>query len=664
MRRGSHPLYRALAARDRRFDGIFFVGVTSTGVYCRPICPVRTPKEANCRFFRSPQEAEGEGFRPCLRCRPELAPGSAPIDDAQRIAQTIVRRIEENAADDERGIEAIAAQFELSSRQIRRIIRKELGVSPIQLILTRRLLLAKRLLTETRLPVTRIAFASGFASLRRFNDAFAGRYRMPPSRLRKSAAEGGRGANAGETSTLQLAYRPPYDWAGILAFLKARELKGVELVTDTFYARTVRLGDAKGWIKISQGEKSALLVEFAHSLSPALPSLLNRIRDLFDLDARPDVIHRHLRKDKLLRPLVSGNPGLRVPGAFDGFEMGWRAILGQQVTVKGATTIARRVVESFSEGIATPYPELNFLTPSPARLARAGAGQLARLGIVRGRCEGVIALSKAHVRGGLCLDSGGPRNPGATIAALGELPGVGPWTAQYLAMRALRWPDAFPKEDGALLNRLGGITAKQAEGISQHWRPWRSYAVLHLWNRPAELLSVRNGGKKMTYFYKTMKSPIGKLKLIASDKGLAGVLWENDRPMRIRLAPLAPDEHHPVLLEAERQLNDYFSGKRQSFSVKLDVKGTEFQKRVWAALLEIPFGETRSYGDIARQIRQPEAVRAVGAASGKNPVSIIAPCHRVIGSTGKLTGFAGGLETKARLLELERNGGRRGENRG
>src|ERR1700722_7738045 len=212
----SHRLYRALTAHDPRFDGVFFVGVTSTGIYCRPICPAKTPKEANCRFFDSPQEAEQEGFRPCLRCRPELAPGSAPVDDSQRIAYLIVRRIEEGAIDGSDGLESIADQFELSSRQIRRIIQKELGVSPIQLILTRRLLLAKQLLTETGLPVTEIAFASGFSSLRRFNDAFSGRYRMPPSRLRKKAADGNGASVAGNTSTLQLAYRPPYDWPGIL----------------------------------------------------------------------------------------------------------------------------------------------------------------------------------------------------------------------------------------------------------------------------------------------------------------------------------------------------------------------------------------------------------------------------------------------------------------
>ncbi|MGH9345018.1 MAG: AlkA N-terminal domain-containing protein [Terriglobia bacterium] len=490
-------LYKALTARDPRFDGIFFVGVTSTDIYCRPICPVKTPKEANCHFFNSPQEAEREGFRPCLRCRPELAPGSAPVDDSQRIAYSIVQRIEEGVMDDHDGLEAIAGQFELSSRQIRRIIQKELGVPPIQLILTRRLLLAKQLLTETSLPVTEIAFASGFSSLRRFNDAFNSRYGMPPSRLRKKAVDDAGVSTGTDTSTLQLSYRPPYDWPGVLAFLKARELKGVEWVTEGSYARTVQLGDRKGWIKVTRAKKSnALMLEFTHSLSPVLPALLSRLRDLFDLNARPDIINKHLRKDKILSPLIKTNPGTRVPGAFNGFEMGLRAILGQQVTVKAATTIACRLAEAFCEPIVTPYPELNYLTPSPARIAKASVHDLAKHGIVRVRRQGIIALAQAHVSGGLSLESGAHHNPNAIIERLAELPGIGPWTAHYIAMRVLRWPDAFPKEDIAVLNNLGGISAKQAEQMSQAWRPWRSYAVLHIWRHHTESRSNLKRGRK------------------------------------------------------------------------------------------------------------------------------------------------------------------------
>jgi AraC family transcriptional regulator of adaptative response / DNA-3-methyladenine glycosylase II len=475
-------LYKALTARDRRFDGIFFVGVTSTGIYCRPVCTVKTPKEANCVFFGSAQEAEQERFRPCLRCRPEIAPGNAPVDDSQRVAQLIVERLEDGTIGNDAGLEAIAQQFELSSRQIRRIIQKELGVPPIQLLLTRRLLLAKQLLTETRLPVTQIAFASGFSSLRRFNDAFSSRYRLSPTRLRKKATEEPVGVQPGDTSTLQLGYRPPYDWEGVLEFLAHRALKEVEWVTEDAYARTVRLGTAKGWIRITHSkQKNALTLEFTHSLTGVLPTLLARARALFDLNARTDIIAGHLSKDERLAPLVKRTPGMRVPGAFNGFELGLRAIIGQQVTVKAATTLGCRFVEAFGEPIVTPYSELSRLTPTPARIAKATVDDIAKLGIVSMRARSIIGLAQAQVAGDLCLDSGVHPRPDDAIRRLVELPGIGPWTANYIAMRGLSWPDAFPKEDIAVRNGLGGVSAKQAEQLSQAWRPWRSYAVMHIW---------------------------------------------------------------------------------------------------------------------------------------------------------------------------------------
>jgi AraC family transcriptional regulator of adaptative response / DNA-3-methyladenine glycosylase II len=486
MTQQDKALYKALSARDRRFDGIFFVGVTSTGIYCRPICPVKTPKEANCLFFNSAQEAEQANFRPCLRCRPELAPGNAPIDDSQRIAHLIVQRLEDGTIGKDAGLEAIADQFELSSRQIRRIVQKELGVPPIQLLLTRRLLLAKQLLTETTLAVTEIAFASGFSSLRRFNDAFNSRYRLSPSRLRRKADDEGAAVGSGDTSSLQLAYRPPYDGEGVLHFLAGRELKGVEWVSDTSYGRTVRLGDSKGWIRVTHlQKKNALMLEFTHSLTPVLPTLLTRVRDLFDLNARPDIISGHLSKDKRLAPLVKQTPGMRVPGAFNGFELGLRAIIGQQVTVKAATTIGCRFAEAFGERIVTPYTELSRLTPTPARAAKATIDDISRLGIVSMRSRSIIALAQAQISGAMALDGGIHHKPDDAIRRMVELPGIGLWTAHYIAMRALRWPDAFPKEDIAVRKSLGGVSAKEAEEMSQSWRPWRSYAVMHLWRNPA-----------------------------------------------------------------------------------------------------------------------------------------------------------------------------------
>lgn len=488
-------LYRALTARDRRFDGIFFVGVTSTGIYCRPICPVKTPKAANCLFFNSAQEAEQAQFRPCLRCRPELAPGSAPVDDSQRIAQLIVQGLEDGTLGEDARLETIARRFELSSRQIRRIIQKELGVSPVQLLLTRRLLLAKQLLTETTLPVTEVAFASGFSSLRRFNDAFGSRYGMPPTRLRSQARRDSSDSPGHETSTLQLAYRPPYDWEGVLSFLAARELKSVEWVTGSAYARTVRLGNAKGWIRVTHApEKSALLLELSHTLTAVLPALLTRIRALFDLNARTDIIAGHLSQDERLAGLVSRRPGMRVPGAFNGFELGLRAILGQQITVRAATTIGCRFAEKFGERIVTPHAELNRLTPTPARVAKASVDDISKLGIVSMRSRSIIALARTHLSGAIPLDRVAAYSPDEAIRQLVEIPGIGEWTAHYIAMRALSWPDAFPKEDVVVRNKLGGVSAKEAEALSQRWRPWRSYAVMHLWRSATDTPALADTG--------------------------------------------------------------------------------------------------------------------------------------------------------------------------
>lgn len=519
-------LYNALASRDPRFDGVFFVGVTSTGIYCRPICTARTPRAANCRFFESAAAAEKASFRPCLRCRPELAPGRAPVDDAQRIAALVANRIEEGLLDDGSSLEKIAAHFGWSSRQIRRIVRKELGVSPMELVLTRRLLLAKQLLTETELPMSEVAFASGFSSVRRFNDAFDARYGMPPTRLRKATSRAsGRGVGkygentiapkgasrarrAGELHlphdvatndalTLQLSYRAPFDWEGILRFLAARATRGVEAVYDAAYLRTVELGGRTGWIRVhDKPEKHALLVELARPLTPALPALLGRLRNLFDLSARPDVIAERLARDELLGGAVARNPGLRVPGAFDGFELAVRAILGQQITVKGASTLAGRFAAAFGDAIEAPFPALTHLSPRAERVAKANVDEIAALGIVGARARSIIELAREVASGRSKLEAGADAR--TTIDQLVAIPGIGQWTAHYIAMRALRWPDAFPKEDVVLRKRLGGVTPTRAEELSRPWRPWRSYATLHLWQMeqgPDVVTAGRSSGK-------------------------------------------------------------------------------------------------------------------------------------------------------------------------
>lgn len=471
--------YQALTSRDTRFDGVFFVGVTSTGIYCRPICPVKAPMQKNCLFFGSAEAAEKARFRPCLRCRPELAPGNAPVDHAHRIADRLVQRIEEGVLEQHEGLDEIAAEFGISARQLRRIVQQELGVSPLELKQTRRMLLAKQLLTETRLPIIDVAYASGFGSLRRFNDVFQARYRMTPGALRKETLSAAQ-LQPGDTMRLRLSYRPPYDWQAMLSFLQLRLMKEIEAVEDGCYRRTVALGDYRGWVSVSHlPAKQALQVEFTSSLTPVLPALLRRLRDLFDLNAQPQRIAAHLQQDPLLAQSLADYPGLRVPGAFDGFEMGVRAILGQQITVKAATTLSSRFAQTFGEACVTPFADLSRYSAHPATIAQTSLDEIARLGIVSARARAIQAFASACAAGELRFNA--TLSPEAMMTRLMSLPGIGPWTAHYIAMRALRWPDAFPKEDIAVRNNLGGLTAAEAEARSQSWRPWRSYAVMHIW---------------------------------------------------------------------------------------------------------------------------------------------------------------------------------------
>ncbi|HEY1601646.1 MAG TPA: AlkA N-terminal domain-containing protein [Pirellulales bacterium] len=473
--------YRALISRDTRFDGVFFVGVKSTGIYCRPVCTAKTPGRDRCRFFSSAALAEQAGFRPCLRCRPELAPGQAPIDSSRTIARTAATRIEAGALSNGGSLEDLAASLGLSSRQLRRSVRKELGVSPVELAQTNRLLLAKRLIAETQLPMVQVAFAAGFESVRRFNALFRSHYRLTPSTLRRSTGSAG----ASDCLHLMLAYRPPLDWAALLRFLAARAIPGVECVTDVAYHRTVGIGEYRGWLSVSPvAHRHLLAVDLATSLAPALPSILVRLRNLFDLDARPDVIAGHLALDARLAPCVERQPGLRVPGAFDSFELGMRAILGQQVSVRGASTLAGRCALRFGEAIETPLACLNRITPCAEALHSARSATIAGLGLPGARAESLRNLARAVVRREIDLEPG--IDPIATVASLVQLPGIGPWTAEYIAMRALRWPDAFPTGDLGLLKAARLKSAKSLEKFAERWRPWRAYGAMHLWEQLKE----------------------------------------------------------------------------------------------------------------------------------------------------------------------------------
>ena len=298
---------------------------------------------------------------------------------------------------------------------------------------------------------------------------------------RAAARDSGTVELQGDSFTLRLSYRAPFDWSGLLDFLRARALTGIEQVTAVSYSRTVKIGSHTGWVRVTNSmEKSALLAEVAHSLMPALPALLGRLRNVFDLSARPDVICAQLGSDPLLASAVTRNPGIRVPGAFDGFELALRAILGQQITVKAATTLAGRFVQAFGDPATSPIPGLTHTAPLAPRVAAASVAEVAALGIVRSRAQSIVSVAEEIASGRLVLDAGA--DPSATMADLVAIRGIGKWTAQYIAMRALRWPDAFPKEDIVLRKQLGLVSASRAEEMSQAWRPWRSYATLHLWN--------------------------------------------------------------------------------------------------------------------------------------------------------------------------------------
>jgi AraC family transcriptional regulator of adaptative response / DNA-3-methyladenine glycosylase II len=477
MKIDNETCYRALAARDSRFDGVFFVGVTTTGIYCRPICPARTPRSDRCRFFANPAVAEHSGFRPCLRCRPELAPGHAPVDTMGRNARLAAARIESGALNDEGSLETLARELGLSSRQLRRAVRQEFGVSPVDLAQTRRLLLAKQLLTETSLPLIEVALASGFASVRRFNALFRSHYGMPPSQLRRSAGT----SEARDSLELTLAYRPPLAWEAMLRFLAGRAMTGVESVSGVRYARTVRIGEARGWVTVEPSPHlAALVARVSTSLASALPTLLTRLRCLFDLDARPDVIADQLGTDPVLARAIGVLPGLRVPGSVDGFELAVRAILGQRISVAAATTLAGRLATSFGEPAETPFPGLARLSPTPERLALASPEELVSLGIAPPRARAIGELARAVADRRIVLEQG--THPELMIARLKELPGIGDWTAHYIAMRALRWPDAFPAADLGLLRASKATSAVELAKRAESWRPWRSYAAMLLWN--------------------------------------------------------------------------------------------------------------------------------------------------------------------------------------
>ncbi len=505
--------YQAMKSHDARFDGRFFVAVNSTRIYCRPVCRVKIPKFENCRFFDLAAQAESHGYRPCMRCRPEMAPRNLPWttqDASSTLALQAARWLDEPAAwlRSNPSISQLAAHLGVSDRHVRRIFEAHFGISPLQYLQTRRLLTAKQLLTDTDLPTSHIAIASGFGSVRRFSDAFLTHYRLNPSQLRKTARNSDNRADTTRNPTVlkpdsaagycsvKLSYRPPYDSQWMLDFFRKRQLNTTEFIalkstnTAAVWTYSFKLGDKQylGWISVEfLSHQPIVLLKVSDSLREVLPQVIRQVRALLDLDADPMAINTVL-KNSFESPNVDLS-GIRVPGCLNGFELAVRAILGQQVTVAAGRTFAQRVVDAFGSSIETPFPSLTRLFPTSEALATASVEALGQLGIVKQRQSAIVALARAVASKELYLHPSVDIE--ATMAKLRELPGVGDWTAQYIAMRALRWPDAFVAGDVALHKAMGLLnrepklspakTAAAALEASQVWRPWRSYAVMRAW---------------------------------------------------------------------------------------------------------------------------------------------------------------------------------------
>lgn len=468
--------YHAFLSHDRRFDGRVFCGVVTTGVYCRPICPVRPARFENCRYFACAAAAEAAGFRPCMRCRPESAPGTPAWMGTSAIVSRAMRLIAEGALDGD-DVESLASRVGVGARQLRRLFGEHLGASPADLARARRVHFARSLIDETDLPLREVAVSAGFRSVRQFNHSVRSTFRKSPTALRKKKRAG---TSCDGGIALRLPFRPPFNWAALVAFLRPRATSGVEVVTSESYRRTVSVHGKPGLIEVRPVQESAHLL-----LTARLPDygclldVVGRVRSMFDLDCDPVEVERHLRKSPELRSRVDRAPGLRVPGTWQPFELVVRAILGQQVTVAGATTLAGRLALEFGE--ATDYgPGLRRTFPSPDALERA---DVEHIGVPRSRAETIRAVARAALAGDLESSNGGE----AVVRRLLSIPGIGSWTAEYVAMRAFSEPDAFPAGDLGVRRALGReghpVSAKEAERRADTWRPWRAYAAFHLWNR-------------------------------------------------------------------------------------------------------------------------------------------------------------------------------------
>ena len=478
--------YAALQARDARFDGRIFVAVTTTRIYCRPVCPARPARFENCRFFRSAAAAQEAGFRPCLRCRPETTYELGAWRGTSNTVSRALTLIAEGSLDgDDAYIENLAERLGVGERQLRRLFQQHLGASPVAVAHTRRVLFAKQLIHETRLPMTEIALAAGFGSVRRFNEAFQRLFRRPPSALRKvGEAAHAAGTVAAAGVTVRLRYRAPYDWSAILSYLQSRAIDGIERVQNGSYTRTVVEHGQAGTVEVSnlpEADSIAATIRFP-SVS-ALPAIVARIRRVFDLDADLAAIGLHLARDPLLAQLLSERPGLRVPGGWDGFELAVRAILGQQISVEAGRRLVGQLValcESPAPKMASATPIFLRTFPVPAQVVAANLGSMK---MPNARKQALVELAKATLTNPRLFQPLGSIEE--TVAQLRAIRGIGDWTAHYIALRAARDPDAFPVTDVGLLRcvakRDARLSAAELLKRAEGWRPWRAYAAQHLW---------------------------------------------------------------------------------------------------------------------------------------------------------------------------------------
>ena len=482
----SNEIYeRARLSRDARFDGQFFVAVRTTGIYCRPICPAVAPKRENVSFYPSAAAACEAGYRPCLRCRPECAPGTPAWSGTSTTVRRGLRLISEGALDDG-SIEQLADRLGVTSRHLRRLFTKHLGASPLSVAHTQRLHFAKRLIDQTNLPMSQISTAAGYGSIRRFNDAFSNTYGRPPRELRRRRHKDDEIAG---TLTVRLPWHRPYDWDGIADFLAGRATPGVEQVAGDRYLRTISISGEVGVIECRADTADGSVRLSVHGIATqSLLPLVQRVREMFDLDAPVAEIAKLVNADRELGKMLRNRPGIRVPGAWDGFELTVRAILGQQVSVKAATTLAGRIANRYGESVVLPEAvsdpdsdlKLNRLFPTPQKLARARFNDI---GLVRSRADAIRCVAQAVCNGSLSFDNA--QDPEDFRQSLTSIRGVGDWTAQYVAMRALKYPDAFPASDLGLLKAIGvsGNTGtKELRRRAESWRPWRSYAAMLLWS--------------------------------------------------------------------------------------------------------------------------------------------------------------------------------------